>query len=67
MKETIKFLGEQVNQAEVRLRKEVMDLDNHMNHCECDDDVKYSFYNIIPHHEHRIFCLNCGGIIEDKD
>jgi hypothetical protein len=67
MNDTIKFLGEQTNQAEIRLCKEVMDLENHMNECECDDAVWYSFVNTIGHHELHRFCLNCGGYVTPKE
>jgi len=40
-----------------------MDLENYMNFCDCDDAVKYSFINTVPHHENHEFCLNCGGHI----
>jgi hypothetical protein len=63
MNDTIKFLGEQTNQAEVRLHREVMDLENHMNECECDNAVKYDFSNTLPSNEDKVYCLNCGGMI----
>ncbi len=67
MKDTIKFLGEQTNQAETRLCKEVMDLENHMTECNCDDAVWYDFVNTIGHHEIHRFCLNCGGYVTKEN
>ena len=67
MKDSIKFLGEQTNQAEIRLRREVMNLENHMNDCNCDNGVKYDFSNTLPHYEDNVYCLNCGGIITPNE
>lgn len=67
MKNTIKLLGERINQIEIRLFANVMALDNHMEDCDCDDAVVYHFHNILPHTEHCSFCLNCGGMVEFED
>jgi len=64
MNKDIKQLGEQANRADFALYHRVMDLDNHMSDCDCLDAVKYSFYNVMPHHEIHVYCLNCGGIAE---
>ena len=65
MNKEIKGLGEQANKIELLLYEKVINLDNHMNQCDCDDSVEYSFYNIKGHYETYIFCLNCGGIISN--
>ena len=67
MNDEIKAISEIANTVDHKLYIKVMDLENHMNDCECDDAVRYYFHNIIAHHEHCIFCLNCGGIIEYED
>ena len=67
MKKEIKAKGEIANLIEVKLYIEVMDLENHMNECNCDDAVKYNFCNTIPHHETHRFCLNCGGYVTPKE
>ena len=64
MDDKIRKLGEQANKADIELYNEVVKLNNHMNECDCDDAVKYSFWNVTPHREVNIFCLNCGGYIE---
>ena len=63
MNENIKQLGEKANKLEVELYNMVMDLDNHMNECDCDDATYYDFCNTISPKDETIFCLNCGGII----
>lgn len=61
MKAKIAKLGERANKVEVKLHREVMDLENHMNECDCDDSVIYNFFNTVGHYEIHVFCLNCGG------
>ena len=66
MRKKIKQLGEKANKLEVKLYNMVMDLDNHMNECNCevgDDCAYYDFCNIASCHGTTIFCLNCGGIV----
>jgi hypothetical protein len=67
MKETIKFLQEQTNQAEERLLKVVMDLDNHMNECDCCGPNRYDFSNTLPPNEVQVYCLGCGGMITPNE
>jgi len=67
MDDNIKELGDQCNALESNLHITVMELENHMNECECDDAVWYSFVNTIGHHELHRFCLNCGGFVTPKE
>ena len=63
MKDEIRKLGEEANKIEIRLRRKVFALDNHMNECDCDDSTYYDFCNTLPQNECSRFCLNCGGMI----
>jgi hypothetical protein len=67
MDDNIKELGDQCNALECNLQIAVMELENHMNECECDDAVWYSFVNTVGHHEVHRFCLNCGGYVTPKE
>ena len=67
MKDTIKKLGEEANEHDWKLYNKVIDMDNHMNDCDCSDVVWYDFNNIISHHEITTFCLNCGGIVHSEE
>ena len=60
MKKTIEFLKEQVSQAEDRFYAEVMNLDNHMNKCDCADCEIYNFFRVQVG-GYPVLCLNCGG------
>ncbi len=52
-----------VNEKEAILFQDLMDLDNHMNDCDCDGESGiYDFRNTISHHEVTEFCLDCGGM-----
>lgn len=67
MKDSIKLLKEQTNQAESRLFADVVELDKRMDDCDCENRTPYYFHNIQPHTEHCIFCLNCGGMLDYED
>jgi hypothetical protein len=67
MDANIKELGDQCNALEFNLNVAVMELENHMNECNCDDAVWYNFVNIVGHHEIHKFCLNCGGYITKEN
>jgi hypothetical protein len=68
MKAEIKAIGEIANQVEVKLYREVVDLDNFATECDCDDCVTYNFSNTQPHSEFHVVCLNCGGhVLPKKD
>lgn len=69
MNDKIRQLGEKANRLEVELYNEVMDLDNHMNDCDCevdDDRAYYDFCNTVLHLESHVFCFNCGGQVSRK-
>ncbi len=67
MNDEIEELGEFANKIEIRLRRKVMALENHLNECSCDDAVYYDFSNTLPTNEDSRFCLNCGGMVMIED
>lgn len=53
-----------VQEKESILFHDLMDIDNHMNNCDCDGESgAYDFNNFISHHEVTVFCLDCGGMV----
>ena len=62
--ERIKLTHTNIVCYERSLYKDVIDKDNHMNECQCNDNYEYSFINTIDSNEITEFCLNCGGYIE---
>lgn len=63
----IKTLEEHTIRLENELFRVLMELDNHMNDCECEERKPHYFHNILPHNEHCIFCLGCGGMLNYED
>jgi len=64
MKRMIKNILNTMNEVEYQLYKEVCNLENDMNECECLKRVKHDFRNQVSINEIHILCLNCGGYIE---
>ena len=64
MKREIKNQVKRVKEAETQLYRHLLELDNDMNECNCENRIKYDFRNIIPTTEPTILCFSCGGYIE---
>jgi len=64
MKKSIKEQLKIVIEEENILYAELSNLPNVDMECDCDNQKKYDFRNIIPVEETTILCLNCGGYIE---
>lgn len=67
MDKEIEELREEREKIELLLYEKVMEKDNHMNPCDCDNSVVYHFINFLPDSEITSFCLNCGGFVEDGE
>ena len=64
MKENIEKLYNKMTEFEKQLFDALMELDKHMDNCDCDDTCGYhDFSNILEDGEHSTFCLTCGGMV----
>ncbi len=57
-----------VQEKESILFHDLMDLDNHMNDCDCDGESGiFDFCNTQSQNEVTEFCLDCGGMCNTSD
>jgi len=57
----------QLNAIHVRLHvlyEMVIELDNHVNQCKCDDRRMFDFGEIVEEGAVRDICISCGGYVE---
>ena len=65
MKRKIKALSKQYDNLEEKIRNELGKLENAGCSCDCDDCETITLIHYGNYDEMEVFCLNCGGFIDE--